>query len=168
MQKIQRFLGLAAFFCALLALVSGHASARSGGGGSGGGGTDPGVPSAPPLIFDYTPAVNAVTPSWSGDSTITNPIPGYYTYAILSLSIKAKSLNLPDNTPLYVTAYMSNQATGESLPPVNVLGMAVLSKTGQLKSKTYILNPNYQLVVRQLDRVVITTADGTIVATCHP
>jgi len=168
MQKIQRFLGLAAFFCALLALVSGHASARSGGGGSSGGGTDPGVPSAPPLIFDYTPAFNGVTPTWTGDSLITNATPGYYSYAVLSLNIKAKSLNLPDNTPLYVTAYMTNQATGESLPPVNVLGMTVLSKTGQLKSKTSILNASYQLIVRQLNSVVITTADGTIIATCHP
>jgi len=163
MRNIHRFLGLAAFFCALTTLPLGQASARSGGGGS-----DTSVPTAPPLIFDFTPAINGVTPGWTGDSTVTNPIPGYYTYSVLSLNMKAKSLNLPDNTPLYVTAYMSNQATGESLPPVNVLGMTVLSKTGQMKSKTSILNPNYQLIVRQLDRVVITTADGTVIASCHP
>ena len=151
-----------ALVCAIACMASVAALARSGGGGN-----DPGS-TAPPLIFDYTMPVNGVTPSWSGDSVVTNSIPGYYSYAILSLNIKTKPVSLPDNSVLLVTAYTSNLVTGQSLPPVAVTSMIVLSKTATLKSKTVIYNATFDQIVRQLDRVVITTLDGTVIATCHP
>ena len=151
-----------ALFCAILCMASTTAFARSGGGGGETGNI------APPLIFDFTAPVNGQTPSWSGDCTVTNSIPGYYSFATLSLNIKAKPINLPDNSILQVTAYMSNHVTGLPLPPVTVSGMLVLSKTAQLKSKTTIFNLTFDPIVRVVDNVVISLPDGTVIATCHP
>jgi hypothetical protein len=168
MRTIYRSLGMAMSFCALLALVSGQALAQRGGSGGGGGGSTTTTNVAPPLIYDFAAAVNGVIPSWSGDFTITNSIPGYYSFAVVSINIKAKPLNLPDGTPIRVTAYMSDQVTGQPLPSINVVGMTVTSKVGVLKSKTIITNYSYATIVQQLDSVVISTLDGTIIATCHP
>lgn len=172
MRTFNRFLGVAACFCALLALLSGQAlasgSGGSGGGSGGGGGGGGSVNTAPPLIFDFTASVGGSTPGWSGDYTVTNSIPGYYSYAVLSINLKAKPLNLPDNTALTVTAYTSNQVTGQPLPPVSVTGLAVLNSVGQLKSKTTIYNVTFDTIVRHLDSVVIATPDGTVIASCHP
>jgi hypothetical protein len=67
-----------------------------------------------------------------------------------------------------VTAYMSDQVTGLPLPSIDVAGMTVLSKVGLLKSKTTIYNVSYATIIQRLDSVVISTLDGTIIATCHP
>ena len=162
MEKALKMWSRIALVCAILCVASVAALARSGGGGN-----DPGT-TAPPLIFDYLTPIGGVTPSWSGDSLVTNSIPGYYSYATLSLNIKAKPVSLPDNSVLLVTAYTSNQVTGQPLPPVAVTNIIVVGKTAMLKSKTTIYNVTFDQIVRRLDRVIITTVDGTVIATCHP
>lgn len=87
---------------------------------------------------------------------------------MLSINVKAKPVNFPDNSVLLVTAYTSNQVTGQPLPPVAVTNIIVVGKTAMLKSKTTIYNVTFDPIVRQLDRVVITTVDVTVIATCHP
>jgi len=67
--------------------------------------------------------------------------------------------------PTYISSFQFN---GQQLPPVAVSGFVVLSKTAVLKSKTTIYNVTFDTIVRQLDSVVVSAPNGTIIATCHP
>lgn len=122
---------------------------------------------ATPLIFSSITAINGTTPACSGDYTITNPIPGYYTWTTFKVNIKAKPIELPDNSALTVTLYTRDSATGASLPPVRLADMIVLSKTGLSKSSYQFLDLGIlyggTLTLRVMDKVVVSTASGQIV-----
>ncbi len=119
------------------------------------------------LAFDSITSLNGSTPSCSGDYTITNPIPGYYTWTTFKVSIKAKPINLPDNSVLTVSLYTKDAVTGESLPAVRLGDMAVLSKTAISKSSFAFLDLGLlyggTLTLRVLDKVVVTAPSGHVV-----
>lgn len=151
--------GRIALVCAILCMASIAALARSGGGETGA--------VAPPLIYDYTATINGTVPTWTGDCTITNSIPGYYSFSVLNLNIKVKQINLPDRSVLHITAYMSDKLTGQSLAPVSVASALVIGKSSLSKTNTASYYVGSLTSQRQLDKVVITTDDGTVIATAH-
>ena len=148
--------------CALLCIASMAVFAQSGGGGSSSAST------ATPFVFDYVAPVNGVTPSCSGDFTLTNAIAGYYSWATVKISIKAKPINLPDYTLLNVTVYTSDAVTGEVYAPARMANMVVLKQVASVKSATNLYNSTFTQIVRQLDRIIVTTSDGTVVFSGHP
>ncbi len=168
MRSFTRFYAALACCLALMTLGAGQAQAQRGGSGGGGGGGGSTVNTATPLLFNYIASINGATPSCSGDFTLTNSIPGYYTWSTVNISVKAKSLNLPDNTTLTVTIYTSDKVTGEIFAPVQMAPMVVLKQVGTARSATSIFNYTANQIVRQLDWVVVTTADGTVVFSAHP
>ena len=166
MRSFTRFCAATASCFALVALGAGQVQAQRGGSGGGGGGTI--VNTATPFVFDYVALVNGATPTCSGDFTVTNSIPGYYTWTTVSLSVKAKSLNFADGTVLNVTLYTSDKLTGKALAPIRLAGMTVLQKVGILKAAVQIANTPASQSVRQLDRLIVTASDGTVVFSAHP
>jgi hypothetical protein len=128
-------------------------------GGGGGGSTETGTP----LNVTYAASIGGKTPSWSGTYTITYGIPGYYTWDSVQVSLKGKSVNLPDMTQLNVTYFFSDMITGVALPPVSAPRMLVDKSVGVAKSTINIMNSNYSSYMRHLDGVVVTDAAGNIV-----
>ena len=106
MNSITRFLMVAALFCTMFGLISGQAQAQRQGGGNN--------PVGLPLTFTSFVNVNGKTPSWSGDYNITAPTIIYRARTTtLGFSIRAKNMNLPDGTMLYVNLYTSDSLTGD-------------------------------------------------------
>ena len=165
MKNLNRFFSIAALLLLMLGLTSGQAMAQRRGSGS----------DAPaPLVFDYVASVNGKTPTWSGDFTMTAPTPVFYSLVTeLSFSIRGKNLNLPDNTRLFVNLYTSDIATGtQSDTDVNrwhcMSAMQVIGKLGIVKAYNDFFDEPFSPIVRRLDKVVITDANGNVLATAHP
>ena len=173
MNLIKRFLGAAAFLMLMLSLSSSAMAHRSGGGGGGGGGTVV-TEGATLLVFDYVAPVNGKVPTWSGDFSLTPPTLLFYSLVTnLSFSIRAKNLNLPDNSRLFVHLYTSDIATGTQLDTSVdrwhcMSAMQVVGKLGIVKAYNDFYDEMTSPIVRRLDKVVITDANGTILATAHP
>jgi len=148
-----KFAFLAPALICLCALAS--TSNASGSGGS----TETGTP----LAITYAANIGGKTPSWSGTYTITYGIPGYYTFDTVQVSLKAKSVNLPDFTNLYVTYFFSDMLTGAAMPPVSAPSMSVSKGVANAKSTITIMNWNYSTAMRHLDGVVVTDSAGNIV-----
>jgi hypothetical protein len=148
---------------ATLFTFSGQAYPSGGGGGGGNSSNTPGTL----LTFDSITSVEGTTPSCSGDYTITNPIPGYYTWTTFDVSVKSKPLNLPDGARLIVTLYAKDALTGNTLPPVRLGDMVVLKKVGLSKSSYAFMDLGILYggapTLRTMDKVVITTASGQVV-----
>lgn len=145
---------------AILAPTS--AAARSGGGG-GGNGTEVGTP----FVFDQFASINGTLPSWSGTYTMTNSIPGYYTWSTVSISVKGKPMNVSDGTSYRVTLYTTDVDSGVALAPVTLPYLVVINKTGTVKGNFTIYNPPSQNINRRVDGIVISAADGTVIAAAH-
>ena len=166
MNNINRFLGVTALFALMLALLSGQALAQRQGGGNNAPGTT--------LVFDYVAPVNGKTPTWSGDFTMTAPTPLYgFLITNLSFSIRGKNLNLPDNTRLFINLYTSDITTGtQSDTDASrwhcMSAMQVVGKLGIVKGYNDFYDEPTSTIVRKLDKVVITDANGTVLATAHP
>jgi hypothetical protein len=166
---MKKFLVAAAAATTLvLMLGTSSAIARSGGGSSAGGGGNVKVEASPSLVFDNVLSINGSLPSWSGTYSLTNPIPGYYTWCSINMSFKGKPVNVPDGTPLYVTVFTSDVYTGLSYDPYTAPNMIVSSKVATERASLTIMNPVGVNCTRQIDGVVVSTADGTIVTIAHP
>ncbi len=168
MNSITRFLMVAALFCTMFGLLSGQAQAQRGGGGTN--------PVALPLTFTSFVNVNGKTPSWSGDYNITAPTIIYWARTTtLNFSIRAKNMNLPDGTMLYVNLYTSDSLTGSSTETSNVQyhcmasPMGVVAKLAIVKAKhDFNDDPFGPLIIRKLDRIEVKDASGAVLATCIP
>jgi hypothetical protein len=146
---------------ATLFTFSGQAYSSGGGGGNS-------SATGTLLTFDSIATINNSTPSCSGDYTITNPIPGYYTWTTFKVNNKIKSLNVPDNAVVNVTLYTKDAITGNPLPPVSMGNMVILSKAGLLKASYAFMDLGLLYggtpTLRTMDKVVWTTTDGQVVA----
>ena len=167
MAAFNRFFASAVICAGFLGLISGQVQAQRGGSGGGGGGSSSGLP-ANPLVFDAASPINGKTATWSGDFTISNPIPGYYTWSTLNLSIKAKPLNLDNGASLRVTVYMTDTVTGDAIAPFDVPSMIVTNGLAASKSSVVVPQIFTAHILPRLDRVVVKLADGTILMSCHP
>ena len=145
---------------AVFAPVTAIAGLRSGGSG----GSETGTP----LFFDQIASFNGSTPAWSGTYTLTNSIPGYYTWTTVQLSFKGKPVDVPNGTSFYVTVYTSDPVTHIPFPPVAAPAMGVLSKVGTEKVTLVIPNPPGGSSNRQLDGAVVSAGDGSTVVIAHP
>jgi len=59
---------------------------------SGGGGGEAATPlrrPARPFIFDQFTSINGTLPAWTGTFTLTNSIPGYYTWCTIQIASRA-------------------------------------------------------------------------------
>lgn len=159
---MNKFLGilLATTLVSAAILAPTPAAARSGGGG---GGTETGTP----FVFDHFTSINGTLPTWTGTYSITNSIPGYYTWSTVSISIKGKPMNVSDGTSFRVTLYTSNVDSGAALAPVSLPNLVVISKTGTLKGNFNILNAPNQNINRRVDGIVVSATDGTVIAAAH-
>ena len=167
MNKFNRSLGVAALFVMMLALVSGQALAQRNGGGNN--------PPGTPLVFDFVAKVNGTTPTWSGDFVMAAPALIYGVRTTnLSFSIRGKNLNLPDGTKLYVNLETSDSVTGDKTDTSKVnyhcmaAPMGVLAKLGIVKAYHNFFDDLTLKVIRKLDRITITDANGTVLASAHP
>jgi hypothetical protein len=161
---------------ALLALsTQAHAQGGgSGGGGNGGGGNGGGgssVSTGTLLTFDSLATFGGTTPTCSGDYSITNPIPGYYTWTTFKVNCKVRSLNLPDNSVVNVTLFTKDAVTGVAQPPVSLGSVAILNKSCTLKSSYAFLDMALiyggTVTLRGMDKVVLTTSNGDVIAVGH-
>ncbi len=166
MNTINRFLGGTTLLSMMLALTAGQAMAQRQGGGNNAPGTL--------LVFDYVASVNGKTPSWSGDFTMVAPTPLFGSMVTnLSFSIRGKNLNLPDNTRLFINLSTSDVATGTQYGTDAsrwhcMSAMQVSGKLGIVKGFNDFYDEISSTLVRKLDKVTITDANGTVLATAHP
>ena len=166
MNTITRFLSVAALFVLILTFISGQALAQRQGGGINPAGTT--------LVFDYVASINGKTPTWTGDFTLGAPTLLYGSRITnLSFSIRGKKLNLPDNTQLFIDLYTSDIATGtQSSTDASrwhcMSAMQVVGQLGIVKGYNDFYDDPASTIVRRLDKVVITDANGTVLATAHP
>jgi hypothetical protein len=147
-----------AFLAPALICLCALASTSNASGGSGGT-TETGTP----LAITYAANIGGKTPTWSGTYTITYGIPGYYTFDTVQVSLKGKSVNLPDFTNLNVTYFFSDMLTGAAMPPVSAPPMSVSKGVANAKSTITIMNFNFSTAIRHLDGVVVTDAAGNVV-----
>ncbi len=168
MKSITRFFMIAALCCTIFGLLSGQAQAQRQGGGNNLVGL--------PLTFTSFVNVNGKTPGWSGDYNITAPTIVYWARTTtLSFSIRAKNMNLPDGTMLYVNLYTSDSLTGSATETGNVQyhcmasPMGVTGKLAIVKAKhDFNDDPFGPLIIRKLDRIEVTDGSGAVLATCIP
>ncbi len=166
MNSINRILCVMALFVMSLTVLSAQAGAQRQGGGNNPAGTT--------LIFDYVATVNGKVPTWSGDFTMGAPTSLYgFMITNLSFSVRGKNLNLPDNSRLFVNLYTSDIVTGtQSDTDASrwhcMSAMQVVGKLGIVKGFNDFYDGLSSTIVRRLDRVVITDANGAVLATAHP
>ena len=163
MKHFTRFCTVLAASAALLTALSGHAFAQGGGNS---------IPTGTLFAFDNIGSFGGATPVLSGDYTIINPIPGYYTWTTFKANWKSKSFNVPDGTVVTATLYTKDSATGVAQTPV-VLGTAsVLNKTALFKNASYaffdisIINGG-TVTTHVMDKVIVTLPSGQIVGIGH-
>lgn len=141
------------------------------GGGSGGGGTNSNKTSntvvssttttttttnTQPLVtatLNFTAAaqVNGVIPVCTGAYRID---PYYPTLSLMTVSVDASSVNLPDNSVLYLTV----NGTSGTLYPFTSNAMPILSGTGHCTYSVYV-TPGTTIT-----SVLVTDASGTIIS----
>ena len=157
MKQTIRFCSAILLGATLLSGISGLAHAQRSGG-------DTTAPAGTLFSFDAI-AYNGSTPACNGSYTITAPIPGYYVFTTMQVSIKGKPINLPDKSVLTVNLYSKIAATGEALPPVRLADMLILSKIGIAKSSFAFFDLAATLggSTRVMDKVVVTDANGNVV-----
>lgn len=142
---------------ALTAFSATTGAQRSGGGGGGGNARHGGRYS---LIFDYAPEINGRAPVCRGTYGLTTYI------TTLSLDIRVSSCNLPDGTPLTVTAYANDYYNGTPWEPKVAGTMTVSGGSCALTASSVWTTPAGGLPT--LTSVVVTDPNGNVVLSGHP
>lgn len=158
MKHGSKLLGALALSC-LLSGMSAPASAQKGGGGGGGGGSSR-IGGTSNIVWDTPPLINGKLPRVVGQVNVSTYI------TTINLDVRLSSVNLPDNTLLTVTVYANDYFTG--LPWLTKDAGTITIK-GQTSSLTvaalWVTAPRFLPIVT---RVVVTKADGTVVAGGKP
>jgi hypothetical protein len=169
MNNIRKMIGIAALLIGMPTLLAQPAMAQRQGGGNN--------PAGTLFVFDNVASVNGKTPKWSGDFTIGPPTSLYYgasPITHLSFSIRAKDLNFPDGTQLFVSISTSDIITGSSMDTSSVRyhcmasPMQVTGQLGIVKAYTDFYDDPAANIIRKLDKMVITDASGKVLAVAHP
>ena len=165
MNLFTRLLAGIALLSSTIVLASGQANAQRQGGGNNAPGTL--------LVFDYVASVNGKTPTWSGDYTMAAPTPMFGSLITnLSFSIRGKNLNLSDNTRLFINLSTFDITSGTQFGTDAsrwhcMSAMQVTGKLGIVKGYNDFVDESTSTIVRKFDRLTITDANGTVLATAH-
>lgn len=158
MKKLLELLRIAALTCAALGILCAPVLGQRG--GSGGGGSTARHGGNYNVIWDPSEPINGRIPKSVGSVGVSTYV------AVLNVSVRLSSVNLPDNTELTVTVYSKDYFTGKPWPSKVAGTITLLANSGVLPSTTFwITTPGFLPVVTS---VVVTEADGTIVASGHP
>lgn len=160
MRKVMGLIGVMALLC--VALTGACRQAMAQGGGNGGGNSGGGGRHGGHYNIQWNPSqpINGRVPKAVGSVGVSTYV------AVLDASVRLSSVDLPDNTLLTVTVYSKDYFTGATWPSKVVGTISIVGGSGVLPTTVFwITTPGFLPVVTS---VVVTRADGTVVASGHP
>ncbi len=164
MMGFAALLGLLASGIAMPVLAQNGGGGGNTGGGGGGGNTGGGANARHGgkynIIWDAAQPISGRTPRAIGAVNVSTYV------TTINLDVRLIGVNLPDNTPLTVTAYAMDYFTGLPWFSQNAGTIYLNGQGGSLLVPgLWVTAPGYLPIVTG---VVVTQADGTVVISGHP